>query len=204
MALEIYNVILPDGYEILDPSRLEDGIGAIMAETGLEVRFLGKIPLLFDPDHPGYQAYLAQCKNDGKGLVDAVQKTVSARNLPIRVKYNIKKGFRAAWPKLSVLVRPPFTSSCASTHEKKGSRIQAGKNELIFTFHVSIGGKVQALRSINPPIHQEFGKRITDVVKAEEERDFYSQHYGDWEPFASHFVNTLSRNIHHLNGAQSA
>ncbi len=177
---------LPPGYQQL-PEMPQAAVHAL--DTEGRVRwFNNKIAYLFDPNNPGFLAYMQQCRTQTKALAIELQKAFDKQGLNIWARGTGIPGGRRSSRIVNILIRPPYLSSRIPAQQKATERMQGNDRIDNFILHVDCDNRLQLVRFWKPEI--EDGKEADDETSAthkfrmlmwltlEKQRSFIESNYG--------------------------
>jgi hypothetical protein len=158
------------------------------------VRWRGAIGYVLDPENPEYRAFSERCKEDTRSFEKALRKELRARNLPVWSIRIPKRAYSKDYREMGFLIRPPFFTSTVAKDET--NRMQPDDDKDIFALHFDEEHSLQEVRHWKPQAvgysaHYVTALRSTIHNELLKDRDFFSEHYGEWDAMAGKVCDIL-------------
>lgn len=202
-------IIIPPGYQILDPSNQTDLASNFSDQPsenpslknqidGLRFSYKHQIAYLFNPGHPEYQKFLEICRAESNDLSRALRSNTEIQRLQVWPTRNARPTSKKHFRRVELIFRPPFFRSAESKNDQ--TRMQRDNHNDLFVLHVDESHYLQTVRWWSVPqsdsdqFHRNVFRHFFSAFLAKD-RDFFQQHYGQWDIYAGrvaeHLVNCL-------------
>lgn len=202
--IEFFNpeegIIIPPGYQLANlPTNDLDKLS--LAENDLErLRFSyrQRIAYFFDCQNTEYQRFLESCRLETQCLEKALLDIYQKRGLPIWPMRKNRPVEKRHFRRVRLIIRPPFFKSAVT--KTADNRMQRDNHNDLIMLHLDQSKRIQTVRCWSVPqsepaeFHRNVFRYFFSVFLAKD-RDFFQQHYGQWDIIADrvadHLVNCL-------------